>query len=160
MGICNASAQLTRTDRSGEEIKYPFFAVAQYQMSNFSYAKESGSYGIGLVGTSISHWGRFHVGANLNFSINSGFVEGTDCIIDFGPSARADVTDRIFVNMPVDITVVARPDVKTAWGMRIAPSIYAFLTDRLGLFAGPQLNFGFSGGSAAFGMQAGVAYDF
>lgn len=155
-----------RTDSEGNTVYHPFFAVAQYQMGNFDYAKESGYYGLGLLCTSFSHWGRVHVGANLDFSLNAGFVDDWGCLIDFGPSARIDITNHVFVNVPVDVacavvSVDGSTDSATSWGMRIVPSIHAFITDRVGLFAGPQLNFGFSSGSkAAFGMQAGVSYAF
>ncbi len=155
-----------RIDSDGNTIYHPFFAVAQYQMGDFEYAEGSGSYGLGLVASSISHWGRFHVGANVNFSINAGFVDNWGCIIDFGPSARVDINNRFFVNMPVNaVCNVMFPegstDTDTSWGARISPSIHAFLSDRFGLFAGPQLGLGFTGSSeASFGFQAGISYAF
>lgn len=156
----------TRIDSDGNTVHQPLFAVAQYQMGDFDIAKESGSYGLGLVASSISHWGKFHVGGNINFSINAGFVDDWGCIFDFGPSARYDITDRVFVNMPVNaVCVVTFPegetDSKTNWGAKIAPSLHAFLSERVGIFAGPQVSFAFSGGSStAFGFQAGLSYIF
>lgn len=161
-----SGAAQNRIDSDGNTVYHPFFAVAQYQMGDFEFAEQSGSYGLGLVASSISHWGRFHVGANVNFSINAGFVDNWGCIIDFGPSARVDINNRFFVNVPVNaLCHVTFPegstDTETAWGARIAPSIHAFLTDRFGLFAGPQVSFGFSDGSSvSFGMQAGISYAF
>lgn len=155
-----------RTDSDGNTVYHPFFAVAQYQMGDFEYAQESGSYGLGLVASSISHWGRFHIGANVNFSINAGFVDDWGCIIDFGPSARIDISKRFFVNMPVNaVCNVTFPegstDTETSWGARISPSIHAFISDRFGLFVGPQVSFGFSDGSTvSLGMQAGLSYAF
>jgi len=155
-----------RTDSDGNTVYHPFFAVAQYQMGDFEFAKESGSYGLGLVCSSISHWGRFHVGANVNFSVNAGFVDDCSCIVDFGPSARVDINKHFFINVPVNaLCIIAFPegstDTETSWGARVAPSIHAFLSDRFGVFAGPQISFGFSDASScAFGMQAGVSYSF
>lgn len=157
----NGSTEIERNT-----VSHPFFAVAQYQMGDFRYTDISGSYGLGLVASSISHWGSFHVGANVNFSINAGFVDDWGCIIDLGPSARVDINNRIFVNVPVNaICNVKFPegstDTETAWGARVAPSIHAFISDRFGLFAGPQLSIGFSAGSdVSFGFQAGLSYAF
>lgn len=161
----DSSAQ-TRTDSGGNTVYHPFFAVAQYQMGDFEFAEESGSYGLGLIASSISHWGRFHIGANVNFSINAGLVDNWGCIIDFGPSSRVDINNRFFVNMPVNaVCNVMFPegttDTETSWGARVSPSIHAFLSDRFGLFAGPQLSLGFSGSSdVSFGFQAGISYAF
>lgn len=162
--VLSISAQ-NRTDSDGNTVYHHFFAVAQYRMDDFEFAKESGSYGLGLVVSSLSHWGRFHVGANVNYSINAGIIDDWGCIIDFGPSARIDINNHFFVNVPVNAAcVVTFPegstDTDTSWGARIAPSIHAFISDRFGLFAGPQVCFGFDGSSASFGMQAGISYAF
>lgn len=155
-----------RTDSDGNTVYHPFAAVAQYQMGDFEFAKESGSYGLGLVFSSISHWGRFHVGANVNCYINDGFVDNSSFIVDFGPSTRVDINRDLFVNIPVNAVCIATfpegtTDTETAWGARIAPSLHAFISDRFGVFAGPQISFGFSDASScAFGMQAGVSYAF
>lgn len=156
----------TRTDSDGNTVYHSFFTVAQYQMDDIEYPKVSSSYGLGLVASSISHWGRFHVGANVNFLINAGFVDDWGCIINFGPSARVDINRNFFVNVPVnaicDITFPeGTTDTETSWGARIAPSIHTFLSQRFGVFAGPQLSFRFSDGSkATFGFQAGISYEF
>lgn len=163
--VTSGSAQ-TRIDSDGNTVYHPVFVVAQYQMGNFDYAKESGAYGLGVVASSISHWGRFHLGANVNFSINAGFVDDWGCIVDFGPSARLDINEHFFVNVPVNaICCVTFPegttDTETAWGVKIAPSIHAFVSDRIGIFAGPLVSIGFSDGSdASFGFQAGLSYAF
>lgn len=155
-----------RTDAEGNPVYHHLFAVAQYQMGDFEHAEDSGCYGLGIVMSSISHWGIFHVGANVNFSINAGFVDNWGCMIDFGPSARVDINKNFFVNVPVNAVcgVVFKEgttDSDTSWGMQIAPSIHAFVSDRFGLFAGPKLSVGFSSGSSAsFGMQAGISYAF
>ena len=165
--IASASANAAhRVDSDGNTVYHHFIVPLQYQMETFDYPKESSMYGAGLVITSLSHWGKFHVGANMNFSINAGIVDDSGVIFDFGPSARYDLVDkRLFINMPVNISCACywpdRSGTQTSWGMRITPSLYAFITDHIGIFAGPQVNFGFSSGSkASFGMQAGVALSF
>lgn len=153
----------TRTDKDDNTVYHPFFAVVQYQMGTFDMPKQSSGYGLGMYATSISHWGRFHVGANLDFSINAGIIDDWGCIISFGPSARIDITKHLFVNVPVDaMCSVTFPegttDTKTTWGGKIAPSIHAFISERFGLFAGPSVSFG--SGDPGFGMQAGLSYSF
>lgn len=162
--VLSAGAQ-DRTDSDGNTVSHSFFGVAQYQMGDFKYAKESGSYGLGFVYSSISHWGRIHVGANCNLSINAGFVDRMGCIIDFGPSARIDICKSLFVNIPINavcsVNFPEGEDTKTTWGARIAPALHAFTSSCFGLFAGPQLSYAFSGGSkVAFGMQAGLSFYF
>lgn len=149
-----------------DTVYHPIFAVAQYLMGDFKSAKTSGAYGLGIVASSISHWGRFHVGANVNFLINAGFVDDWGCIISFGPSARIDINKSFFVNIPVNaICSVTFPDgstdTETTWGASIAPCIHAFISEKFGIFVGPQLSVPFSSGSkAVFGFQAGLSYAF
>lgn len=163
MAVVSANAQY-RIDSEGNKVYHPFFAVAEWQMADFDIAKESSAYGLGLVFTSISHWDKFHVGANVNFSVNAGLLDDWGCIVDFGPSVRYDISNRIFVNMPVNATCyVTYPegttDTETSCGAKIAPSLHAFLSDKFGVFVGPQVSFAFSGGSeASFGFQAGISY--
>lgn len=163
LGVLSASAQQTRVDSHGNQVHHPFFAVAQYQIRDFAVAKESGAYGLGLVFSSLSHWGIFHVGADVNFSINAGLIDPWGCIIDFGPSARIDINKNFFVNIPVNaVCNVAFPegstDTETEWGAKISPAIHGFFTDRFGLFAGPQVYI--ASGGTHFGMEAGVSYTF
>lgn len=156
----------SRTDSDGNTVHHYFFAVAQYQMQDFDFAKESSIYGLGLYMSSFSHWNRFHVGADLNYSLNAGIVDDWGCIIEFGPSVRVDISKNFIVNMPINaLCNVQFPegstDTKTSWGMKIAPSLHAFFTDRFGIFAGPQLTTDFkSGHDASFGFQAGISYSF
>lgn len=164
--VTHTTEKEARTDSEGNAVYHHYFVVAQYQMGDFKNAKVSGCYGLGVIFNSISHWGRFHVGGNVNFSVNAGFVHDWGCIFDFGPSCRFDINRDLFVNVPVDaVCCVTFPegstDSETSWGAKIAPSIHAFLSSRFGLFAGPQLSIGFSDGSkASFGFQAGVSYAF
>ena len=164
LGITSAKAT-SRTDSEGNTIDQALFAVAEYQMGNFDYPKDSSWYGVGMVASSISHWGRFHVGANINFLINAGVADDWGCIIDFGPSVRVDIVKNVFVNMPVDVVCVATfpegsSDTHTSWGARIAPSLHVFLSKKFGIYAGPQVTFGLGGSSAQFGMQAGLSCSF
>lgn len=175
-GIITAHAQ-SRTDNSGNEVWHHMFASAQFQMTDFDNAKISSSYGVGLTITSLSHWGRFHVGADVNFGINAGLAESTGCIIDFGPSARIDICKHVFVNIPVNAMCITNyneyvpgeegeeiednGESTTNWGMKIMPSIYGFITDRFGVFAGPQVCIPFeSRYDTTFGFQAGISYAF
>lgn len=153
----------TRTDNDGNTVYHPYFAVAQYQMTSFDYPKESSAYGLGVYATSISHWGRFHIGANVDFSVNAGVIDDWGCLVGFGPSARIDITKHLFVNVPVDATCEVNfpegtTDTKTSWGCKIAPSIHAFFSDRFGLFVGPSVKL--DAGDPKFGMQAGLSYSF
>ena len=160
-----ASAQ-DRTDSHGNIVKHDMFEVAQYQIGDFDAAKTTGCYGLGLVTTSLSHWDRFHVGAAVSFSLNYGLADDDGCIVDFGPSVRYDLGEHIFVNVPVTAVCVATfpegtTDTKTKWGARIAPSLHVFLSDKFGIFAGPQMSLSFESGSeASFGLQAGLSYAF
>lgn len=156
----------TRTDSDGNTVYHPLFVVAQYQMQDFDFAKETSMYGLGICVSSISHWDRFHVGADVNFSLNAGIIDNWGCIIELGPSGRVDISKNFFVNMPVNaVCYVEFPegstDTNTTWGMKIEPSIHAFLTDRFGIFAGPQMTTDFkSGHDVSFGFQAGISYAF
>lgn len=157
-----AKAQ-NRTDSDGNIVYHNIFVVADYQIGEYKYPKESGSYGLGMVISSLSHWGILHVGANANFSLNAGLLDPWGCVIDFGPSARIDINKHLFVNIPINaVCGISFPegssDTETNWGAKIAPSVHAFLSDRFGLFAGPNVVFG--SGSPTFGAQAGISYSF
>lgn len=154
-----------REDSDGNTVYHSLFAVAQYQINDFDDAKSSGSYGVGVLFTSFSHWDRFHLGANLNISVNAGLVHDWGLIYDLGPSVRFDLAKHVIINVPVNVICNVywedgASDPTLSWGGRIAPSIHAFVSEKVGFFAGPQVNFGFSGGSTSFGMQAGVSYSF
>ena len=160
-----ASVAQTRTDSNGAEVFQPLFFVAEYQLGDFDIAKQSSSYGVGLVMSSASHWGKFHVGANMCFSINAGLAESTGCIIDFGPSVRFDIAEKFFVNMPINavcmVNYIDGGDSKTSWGAKIAPSIHAFVSRKVGLFVGPQVTFPFtSNAKTSVGLQAGISYSY
>lgn len=161
MGIVSTHAQ-TRQDSDGNTVYHPFIGVAQYQMGDFDDPKYTSSYGLGMMVTSISHWGAFHVGANINYGINAGIVDDWGCIIDFGPSVRVDMSKSCFINMPIDaVCVVTFPkgeDTKTDWGAKISPAIHLFANDRIGIFAGPQ--FTIADGGSSVGMVAGLSYSF
>lgn len=161
LGVVSTYAQ-TRQDSNGNTVYHSFFAVAQYQMGDFDFAKYSSSYGVGMMASSISHWGAFHVGANVNFGINAGIVDDWGCIFDFGPSVRVDISKACFVNMPIDAVCVATfpkgEDTQTTWGAKISPAIHLFATERFGVFVGPQ--FTIADGGSSVGMVAGISYSF
>ncbi|MGM9816670.1 MAG: hypothetical protein ACI304_06385 [Lepagella sp.] len=156
-----ASAKTSRTDKDGNEVYYPIVVTAQYQMGDFDLAKESSWYGLGLYCTSISHWGRFHVGADLDMNIDAGIVDNWGMLIDFGPSFRVDISRNFFLNVPINaFCSVFWPkggDSQSTWGGKIAPSIHGFFNDHIGLFAGPNVSFG---KGVSFGMQAGISVCF
>jgi len=163
IGASSATEHGTRVDSDGNVVYYPSFFTVNYQTTDVEFIKESGSYGLGLVYSSFSHWGRFHVGANVNFSINAGLIDDWGCIIEFGPSVRFDISDRCFINMPIDAVCSCTfpegtTDTKTDWGAKISPAIHGFLTDRFGLFAGPQVALG--SGKTNFGAFVGICYAF
>lgn len=150
------------------EKRFPIFLSAQFQTSSFEHFKEAGWYGIGMIFSSISQWGRFHVGANIDLMFDWGLVDSEDvgCNIAFGPSARYDIVDKLFVNCPVDVVCLCyfpsgTTDTKTEWGMKIAPSLHYFFTEKIGAFVGPQMCVAFESNSrATFGMQFGLSYIF
>lgn len=159
----SASAATSRTDSDGNEVYHPLFASAQYYMGDFDMAKQSSWYGLGMYATSISHWGAFHVGADLDLSINNGFVHSSDSgmMFCFGPSFRADFSKHFFLNVPINaVCSVFFPEgnTKSYWGGKVAPSFYGFFNDRVGIFAGPNVTFNKNGSS--FGMQAGLSICF
>ncbi|MDE7437989.1 MAG: LysM peptidoglycan-binding domain-containing protein [Muribaculaceae bacterium] len=160
----NSDKKRGRIDSEGNLIRHSFFVKALYEMNNFDYAKESSWYGVGMSASSIAHWGAFHVGGDLAFLINAGVVKDWGCCVEFGPSARVDITENIFINMPIDVVCVVSFDKgnsHASWGGRLAPALHLALSDSFGIFAGPQMNFAFASGSkAAFGMVAGIAFQF
>lgn len=153
----------TRIDGNGNTVYHSFFAYAEYQINDFEVAKESGCYGLGVVASSLSHWGNLHVGANVDFSVNAGLIDPWGCIVNFGPSARIDINKNFFVNIPVNAVcsvmfIEGSTDSKTNWGAQIAPSIHAFISEKLGIFVGPKVMF--NSESVSIGMQAGISYSF
>lgn len=151
-----------RVDTNGNTVHHSLFAVAQYQIQDFEFAKESGAYGVGLAVTSMSHWGILHVGGNVNMSLNAGLMKPWGMMFDFGPSARIDINKNFLINIPIDASVmVSYPkgeDTKTSWGAKISPALHGFVTDEFGLFVGPQLSIWSS--NATIGMVAGLSYSF
>lgn len=137
--------------------------TAQYQTLDCRDFKKAGMYGLGMRFTSIARCDWLHIGAELEVNLNAGLVDDSNCIINFGPSLRADIIRNVFVTLPVDVMCIASfkgTDTHTDWGMHIAPSIYGYFTDKFGVFVGPNVSFGFSGGDATVGMQCGLAFSF
>lgn len=161
-----AAMGFAQNNSSEKQFELPgIFLTAQYNVGDTKYMKESGIYGISLVLSSIGTWDKFHVGGNVNYGLNAGLVDPWGCKIDFGPSVRYDIGERCFINMPVDVSCFVlfpegSTDTDTSWGMSITPTLYGFFTKNFGIFAGPQLNVGFSGGDPTFGFVAGLAFSF
>lgn len=160
----SASASTSRTDKDGNEVYHHFLVSAQYTMGDFDIAKQSSWYGLGLYVTSFSHWGGFHLGANVDFNINNGFVpkSNSGVMTNFGPSFRVDLGKHLFLNVPVNAVCNASypegEDTKYVWGGKVAPSFHGFFNDKVGIFVGPNVTFGKGGKS--FGMQAGLSICF
>lgn len=152
-------------NKTFNEVLHRNFWVAQYQLGDFRYAEYTSCYGVGIFFPSICNWGAFHFGGNLNFSINAGVVKYWGCLFDFGPSIRYDFTENVFFNMPIDVRcVVTFPEGTTSthtdWGMQFAPALHVFLTEKFGIYVGPQMTIGFnSGAKPAFGLVAGISFD-
>lgn len=159
-----------RIDTNNEVVTHYMFYGAQYDLLTFKSAKSS-LYGVFWSISSLSHWGRFHVGADLSMRINAGIIDDWGYGCDFGPSVRVDITDNVFVNMPVNArmakvwnnydvnsgeSVDEHKDSRTSWGAVIKPSIYFFPAPKFGLFIGPQLNIS---DGCDIGMQAGIALE-
>ena len=162
----NDNLYLDNRDEAVKENLHSSFFVAQYQLGDFTNAKYSSCYGLGIFFPSVVNWGALHIGGNLNFSINAGVVKEWGCLIDFGPSVRYDIAENVFFNMPVDVRcAVTIPegttDTHADWGLQLAPAIHVFFTKKFGIYFGPQMTIGFySGAKPAFGLVAGISFDY
>lgn len=153
------ASEAYRIDTDGNKIYHPFGVHAIYEMQDFDYAKESSYYGLGMEWSSISHWGFFHLGCNLDMLINAGVIKNWGMKINFGPSMRFDIGRHFYVNMPLDavcycIWPEGSTKTETSWAAQVSPSIYGLLSDRVSIFAGPHLTTDFD--NTSFGMQAGI----
>lgn len=160
----SASAE-SRVDSHGKTVNHVYFVTARWQIGDFDFAKESSWYGLGLSCPSISHWGAFHVGANLNFSINAGLVKNWNCSTDFGPSIRIDIAKNVFFNMPINATMMQhvpeRGDTKYYWGINLLPAIHLFASEKFGIFVGPQfLRYPKFNDKFNVGLNCGISYAF
>lgn len=163
-----ASAQLVSQSQSTsvdapkqESEQETVFYTLQYQANDLDWLKESGSYGFGAMFTSFANWGRFHVGCNFQMGFNFGLVDSdySAFVLDFGPSLRFDISDNVFINMPVDATYTKVT--RGAWGMRISPSLHYRFSRAIGIYLGPQFNRGFNdGGESNIGAQVGLTIVF
>lgn len=161
LGSVCAKAQF-RQDSEGNTVYHPYLGVIEYQMIDFNEPKYSSSVGFGFMATSFSHWGRFHLGANINAGIATAYLfDAAGITIDLGPSVRFDINRRCFINMPVNATVFlafAKNYGGIGGCVRIAPSFHAFLNDRFGAYIGPEGRF--NSYYTYFGFQAGLSYSF
>lgn len=156
------AARADRIDSEGNEVKYDRLITLNYQMDDFDNAKNTSAYGASFCFNSFSHWGKVHVGANLEAILNAGIIDDWGLAYNFGPSVRFDLGDRAFVNIPVDAVCVCtnpkgKSGTKVDWGIALAPSLHLFISDKIGIFFGPRVSRGFGSGSDfSFGMQAGI----
>lgn len=159
-----------RIDSNGDTVLHYMYYGAQYDLMSFKTGKSS-TYGAFLSVSSFSHWGCFHLGAELSMLINAGVIDNWGVGFDFGPSMRVDITDNVFVNIPVNVRMAKVwyeydvnsgidpddfKDSETNWGAVIKPSLYFFPSGKFGMFIGPQLTI-FD--KCEFGMQAGIALE-
>lgn len=145
-----------------DERESAFYEIG-YAASRFDEAKLTGSYGIGGI---ILPWElapQFYIGIHFSpINFNFGLVDSdfTSVKIKLGPALGYYFTSKVFVAMPIDILCNVYPEPgdsgnKTAWGMSLAPAVY--LGHKHGIFMGPQLEAGFSGGSdVTCGFRVGV----
>lgn len=141
-----------------EEPITSLFAL-QYQFQTFDDAKASGSYGFAVFDTSCYTKGDFHIGYDIGLGMNYGLIKPGGLIYEIGPSGRIDISKRVFINMPVNLMLYYSK--KAYWGMRVAPSLMAFVSKNVGVFVGPQLAIGFNKCSdTTVGMQFGLAFNF
>lgn len=148
---------------SEKDVLHEHFIVAQYQLGDFRDAKYTSCYGIGVMFTSFTHWNSVHLGANMNILVNKGYDDNWGSLIDFGPSVRIDLSENLFVNIPLDVRCVATfpdSDIETNWGLQLAPALHVFLSQKFGIFIGPQTTIGFDSGSKpSFGLVAGLSFE-
>lgn len=159
-----------RIAANGDIIKHHLFYGAQYDLMSFKSSKSS-LYGVFLSIPSISHWGAFHLGAELTMLINAGIINDWGIGFDFGPSFRIDIADNVFINCPVNARMSKTfneydvedydsyddyKDSETTWGAVIKPSLYFFPIKKCGFYIGPQLTIY---KECDFGLQAGIALE-
>ena len=120
-----------------------------------------------IEATSVAQWDNFHVGSFLSFGANYGLTPIDDnegLLVKFGPSARLDLTDNIYINLPVLVNVLSTSpegSTKYEWGMSIIPTLHLFMTEKVGIFAGVQSIFSFKSNSDTnFGVRFGLSYAF
>lgn len=164
--VLGNNTYFSQKNNENKEVLHRCFIVAQYQLGDFNHAKYSSNYGLGILFPSIANWGALHVGGDVNFSINAGIVKEWGCLIDFGPSVRYDIAENVFFNMPINVRCVATfpkgtTKTRTDWGMLFAPALHVFLTQKFGIYVGPEMNIGFQSGSKpSFGLVAGISYEY
>jgi len=163
LGFLSTSAQTendpkkTENGSKKDEVRYSVLVAAQYQIHDFDAVKYSSFYGVGVFATSLCHWNSFHIGANIDVVMNYGmYDDASELMIDFGPSARFDISKSCFINIPLDAVICMFDKVRLAG--KISPAIHLFPSRNVGLFVGPQLFF--NSHDATFGMVAGLSFCF
>lgn len=165
-----------RIDRKGEKVNHWLMADFRLQMLNFAAGSESIAYGIGIKDTSITHWGWFHIGVEADFALDAGLHKYWGYNLGFGPSFRFDLSDKIFLNVPLEGAYLHavkyehygypyyERSTRFFWGGKITPTLYCFASERVGLFVGPQMmllgNENSYECSIYLGAQLGVSYSF
>ncbi len=157
----------TTNDDTTSHATHPFFCSASYECLDWDAFKNSGYYSLAIEATSVAQWDNFHVGSFLSFGANYGLTPIDDnegLLVKFGPSARLDLTDNIYINLPVLVNVLSTSpegSTKYEWGMSIIPTLHLFMTEKVGIFAGVQSIFSFKSNSDTnFGVRFGLSYAF
>ncbi len=156
LGVIVSNAQ-TQADPDKDAVRYDVLGSVQYQMLDFDAVKNSSYYGFATYATSLIHWNSFHIGANVVCSVNYGIADSVfeTTMVDFGPSARVDISKSCFINIPVNACLIGDDD----WYGKISPALHMFPNGgKIGIFVGPQLIF--DSNISEFGMVAGLTYSF
>lgn len=159
--ICVSAASYCGTAQAQEVYKKGTYEI-QFQTLSFEDFGGSGFYGIGGSFTSIGDrfFGKSHIGADFHISFNYGLSDINGVLFELGPSYRYDLTDRIFLNVPVNCMYATLSQGKQdmdMWMMKVAPTIYAGV-GKLCLFIGPQWCYNITGSDSNFGLRVGLAF--
>ncbi len=149
---------------NAQDDRKAFTIEVGYAASTFDDVKLSGSYGMSLTGLPWQIKNNFYAGYYLSpLNFNFGLVDSdyTSDVIKLGPALGYYFKPTIFVTLPVAALCNVHfhgSDTQLAWGMEISPTFYVG-SKKFGLYAGPMLTVGFTGGTKAdFGFKAGIYF--
>ena len=136
----------------------------EYAASSFDDVKLSGTYGIGMTAMPLQIKNNFYAGFHVSpCNFNFGLVDSdyTSDLIKFGPALGYYFKPTVFITLPVDAlcnVYFKGSDTKTAWGMSVAPTLYAG-SKKIGVFAGPMFTAVFTGETnTSWGFRAGIYF--
>ena len=141
--------------------KTAFYAIA-YSASSFEDVKLSGTYGFSWTMLPWIIAPKLYAGihfspSNFNYGLNDFNYDE----IRLGPAIGYYFTPETFMSMPLDILCDVyfgdNDEIKTAWGLALAPSVY--IGRKGGVFLGPQFTIVFSRDSKiSCGFRAGLYF--